>query len=334
MVNNTFREKLRRLDVVGMALFIPSTTSVLIPLTWGGVSYPWSSWHTLVPLLIGAAGLIVFVIWEEKFAVEPLIPFKVMKTRSTAATYLGSFIQGIVLWGLLYYMPLYFEAVKGYRPLIAGVSLFPASFTVAPAAIVVGVLVTKTGTYRWSMWIGWALAVLGFGLQRLMTVDISVPGWIFIGIVTGLGVGLLFPGLQFGIAAPTSDKDVASAMSLLVFTRTLGNTVGVAVGGAIFQNSIKTQIASHAIIAQHAEQWSADASALVEILKAMSEGPAKQALKESYADGLKTIWLFCCVLSAIALIASFFIKHYTLDRELNAEQGFEYTTEAGDEEKK
>ena len=41
-------EKLRRVDWIGSVLFIGSTTSFLIPVTWGGVSYAWDSWRTLV----------------------------------------------------------------------------------------------------------------------------------------------------------------------------------------------------------------------------------------------------------------------------------------------
>jgi MFS family permease len=47
-VAGSFMEKLGRFDWIGAVLFISSTTSVLIPITWGGVSFPWDSWHTLV----------------------------------------------------------------------------------------------------------------------------------------------------------------------------------------------------------------------------------------------------------------------------------------------
>jgi MFS family permease len=40
-------EKARRFDWFGSAFFIAAMVSFLIPLTWGGVMYPWPSWHTL-----------------------------------------------------------------------------------------------------------------------------------------------------------------------------------------------------------------------------------------------------------------------------------------------
>lgn len=128
--------KLRRVDWIGTVLFLGSITGFLIPITWGGVQYPWDSWRTLVPLLVGAAGMVLFVIHQELWAPEPLIRTSIFKNTTAAVTYLQAAIHGIILWGVLYYLPLYYQAVKGMTPIMAGVALFPQTFTVAPAAMV------------------------------------------------------------------------------------------------------------------------------------------------------------------------------------------------------
>ncbi|KAK5697099.1 hypothetical protein LTR17_024005 [Elasticomyces elasticus] len=151
----TTMQQLRRIDWVGAVLFIGSTTGFLIPLTWGGVMYTWSSWRTLVPLIISAAGLVAFVVWEEKYAADPLIRISIVKNRTVALTYAGDFLQGLLLWCNLYFMPLYFQAVKGQSSIMSAVDLFPGTFTVAPAAIVVGILISKFGVFRWAIWTGW-----------------------------------------------------------------------------------------------------------------------------------------------------------------------------------
>ena len=98
----TLGQQLRRVDWVGIVLFIGSTTGFLIPLTWGGVMYSWTSWRTLVPLLVCFVGLAAFVIWEAKFSKDPLIRLSVLRSRSAAVTYFGDFIQGLILWCSLY----------------------------------------------------------------------------------------------------------------------------------------------------------------------------------------------------------------------------------------
>ena len=57
----------------GNLLCIGSTTAFVIGLTWGGVTHPWSSASVLVPLIVGAVGLVVFVAYEAIFAKEPIV---------------------------------------------------------------------------------------------------------------------------------------------------------------------------------------------------------------------------------------------------------------------
>jgi hypothetical protein len=81
--------------------------------------YAWSSWHTLVPLLLGVAGIVGFSYYEWRLSskafdsdgnvlpgdkVEPIIRFSVFNNWTMRITYLGTIIHGIVLWGLLYYV--------------------------------------------------------------------------------------------------------------------------------------------------------------------------------------------------------------------------------------
>ena len=183
-------EKIRQIDYIGTVLFISSLSAFLVPLTWGGISYPWNSWHTVVPLVIGALGLVIFGFYEYKFARDPIIPPKIFYNRTATVSFMGSAFQGFILWCLLYYMPLYFEAVKEYSPVITGVSLFPATFTVCPSAMIVGIVITSTGHYRWAIWLGWLVSTIGLGLVCFIKVTTSIYVWDF---------GMLFDTLGHGI---------------------------------------------------------------------------------------------------------------------------------------
>jgi hypothetical protein len=113
--------------------------------------YDWSSWRTLVPLLLGAFGLTLFIIYSIYISPLPLITRTLFNTPTAIVAYIGTFVQGLIVWSLLYYMPLYFEVAKNYSPINSGVAIFPFTFTVAPAAVVVGLVITKTGRYRPSL---------------------------------------------------------------------------------------------------------------------------------------------------------------------------------------
>ena len=330
---SSLSDKIRRVDWIGSVLFIGSTTSFLIPITWGGVSYPWDSWRVLAPLIIGIIGIVVFVVFEAYVATEPLIRLNVFKNRTAAASYFETTLHGMILWCILYYLPLYYEAVKGETPIITGISLFPATFTVAPAAVVTGFAITKTGRYRWAIWSGWVLTTFGTGILYLLDVNTTTVQWVFLNLVSGLGMGILFPSMNFALQAATINKDLAFAVALFSFFRAFGQAIGVAVGGVIFQNQLKKKLLTYPLLAPMANAYSSDASGLVQIIKTMQQGPARLQLIQSYADSLKSVWIVMCALAGVALLSSFLIRGLDLDRPLVTEQGFQGATVTTDAEK-
>lgn len=300
----------------------------------GGVSYAWDSWRTLVPLIIGLLGLAGFIWYEEHVAQEPLIRLNVFKNRTAIVSYIGTVIHGMVLWCLLYYEPLYYEAVKGYSPIISGVAIFPETFTVAPVSIVAGFLVTITGRYRWALWSGWVLTTFGLGILYLLDTETSVVSWIFLNLACGIGMGLLFPSMAFAIQASSTNADLAFAVAMFSFFRAVGQSIGVAVGGTVFQNEIKKQLLGYPLLAAKAGEYSADASSLVQIIKQFPEGPAKSQLIQSYADALKIVWVTMCGMCGLALILSFWTKGLDLNKPLETDQGFRERRTTDDEEKR
>ncbi|KAG4427554.1 hypothetical protein IFR05_016965, partial [Cadophora sp. M221] len=90
--------KFRQVDWLGALLFSASLTSVLIPISWGGVMYPWSHALTLVPLILGLGGLIVFTVYELHVAREPMVRFSIFKNWTLRLVYLQTTIHGVILW--------------------------------------------------------------------------------------------------------------------------------------------------------------------------------------------------------------------------------------------
>jgi hypothetical protein len=160
--------KLVKVDWIGAFLLTASATSLLLTLSWGNVMYPWSSWHTILPLILGVVGMAGFVMYDGKVPHDPIVRLAIFKERTALVTYMGTCIHEIVLWCLLYYLPLYYKCVKGYSAIFPGVSVFLETFTVAPASIFVGILVSRWDRFRWAIWSGWFLSTLGMGVLYLL----------------------------------------------------------------------------------------------------------------------------------------------------------------------
>jgi len=294
--------------------------------------YPWSSWRTLLPIFLGFAGLLGFVPYEIYIATEPMVRFSIFSNRTQRLVYYQTFIHGVILWSLLYYGPIYFEGVKGFSPIITGIALFPETFTVAPASVIVGILTSVTGRYRWALWSGWFLATLGMGLLYLQDVHTSTVAWIFLNLLPGLGTGILFAGMGIAIPAASTPSDMAHAVAFYPFFRAFGQGVGVAIGGSIFQNQVEKKLMAYPLLAPMAGEYSKDAAGLVQVIKAMVPGMAKMELVQAYADSLKVLWVVMCGLGFTALIANFWVKAYSLNVEMATEQGFRYKEKVEDVE--
>ncbi|RGP63695.1 multidrug transporter [Fusarium sporotrichioides] len=317
--------KIKEFDWIGTIVFVASLTSFLIPLSWGGIMYDWSSPRTVVPLVFGILGLITFGV-HIKFCrrysrCDPLLRPSLFTSLTALSAYFATIIHGIIVWCLVYYVPLYHE-IRGSSPITAGVAVLPFTGTVAPAAVVVGLLIAKTGVYRPFIWVGWTLVPLGMGLMMLLEKDTETFRWVLIYLTGGLGLGILYSAQAFAAQASASNTDLPFAASMYAFCRSLGQGIGVAVGGVTFQNEFRKQIEKSSEFASKADEWAKDASSLVQIIKKSptSIQLIRDTIVDGYIKGLRTVWMVLTLVACVALIVSLVcVKAKSLDRKFETE---------------
>ena len=85
------------MDWLGGFIFISSLTAFLIGLAWAGAQFAWSDYRTLVPLILGAAGVVLLLIWEKYGAREPFLRKSLFYEVSAIAAYICALMQGLVV---------------------------------------------------------------------------------------------------------------------------------------------------------------------------------------------------------------------------------------------
>ena len=313
--------KLGRFDWIGSVLFTAASTAFLYGLTTGGVAHPWDSYQVLLPLIVGPIAIVAFGYYEFYWAAEPIINKRIFNNRDMLLTYVVTVLHGHILWSILYFLPLYYQGVLGYKPIISAVAILPETLTVAPAAGAVGVIAGLTGHYRWSLWVGWFLTTLGSGLLLLLKPDTSVAAWIWLNVPVGLGTGMLFPAMGLSVQAACEPVLNAQASAFYSFLRTFGQSIGIAISGVIFQNVFQKKLRDIPAFASVADAYSRDATSIISVIKAMPASADKTSLVKAYNDGLHTIYISMLAFSAFCLVLTFFIKGYSLNQEHVTNQG-------------
>ncbi len=122
--------------------------------------------------------------------------------------------------------------------------------------------------------------------------------------------------------AAATETNVGFAAAMYIFTRSLGQSIGVAVGGVVFQSRFAVALRCYPELARNAAALAQDASGLVQVIKGLPKGTAERtAIVSAYADALKVVWAVMAGLAFVALVLSFGTEGLSLDAEMETEQG-------------
>lgn len=139
-------------------------------------------------------------------------------------------------------MPFYFSAVRFVTPTQAGLDVFPVTVFLLPGSIVVSIITSRIGRFRWAIWGGWVVSAVACGLFQLFDQHTSTPVWAVILAIFGIGMGMLLTSINVGIQAISHVEDAGRAAAMYAFMRTLGMSIGVAIGGTAFQNVMASKL--------------------------------------------------------------------------------------------
>ncbi|RDX47549.1 MFS general substrate transporter [Lentinus brumalis] len=316
-------KKLAAMDYLGAALTLAGCTLVILPLIWGGVTFPWSSPVVLAPLCSGGLVVALFCLWEWKGARLPIVPMYIFKRVTVIGVYITMLVNGFVFYSSLFYLPQYFQVALGYSAVRSGVFLLPVLVSQTLASFISGQLITWTGRYRTNIYCGFAIWTVACGC--LSTVKPSTPQGllVFFMLLAGTGAGGTLQTTTVAAQASVSRRDMSVVTAVRNFIRLLGGTFSLAVGATIINNSLRHTMTAlslpSSIIAKVVDdptilgaRTSASASSLADL--GLSSAVADRIL-DAYIRGFRTVFMLNASLNAVATVAAILlIKHTDLTR--------------------
>jgi hypothetical protein len=185
-------QKIKGLDATGLTLFAAAMIMLLLALNWGGTAYPWNS-STIIGLLVGsgiAFGL--FVPWQLYMKDDALVPPRLFTAhRNVALICLSAFFVNGPFQLVIYWLPIWFQAVLGVSPTQSGIDYFPTVISDVLAALLGSGIVMSLGYWNPFLLFAEVMVCLGGGLLSTLYPTISAGHWIGYQIFGGIGYSLV-----------------------------------------------------------------------------------------------------------------------------------------------
>ena len=244
-----------RLDLPGAALSTGGLVALVIALSQV-LSSGWNSVTTLLPGVAAVVLLAAFVVVEKRVS-SPLLPLRLLRSRTRVGVYLAVMLAIMGLFGLFLLTTFYLQTVRGFSPLETGLAFLPLVVGMAVGATqVAGRLPDAHPQLLMSG--GFALAMMAMLLMTRLRIDSGYVGLMLPTMVLlGVGLGMVFvpaTNLSTSGVAPT-DAGVASAVYVTV------QQIGAAIG-TVALNGAATR-ASAQYVREHAGSTTADPAAVI-----------------------------------------------------------------------
>ncbi|KAL9083280.1 MAG: hypothetical protein Q9165_008586 [Trypethelium subeluteriae] len=297
-VRATRREKLLQMDFVGTFLLLSSVICFLLAMQWGGVDKSWSS-SDVIGTLIGAG--LIFLVWilvEIQLGERAALNIRLLKSRTIQFQMLHQSTLCSCFFILLYYLPIYFQAVSGVNAASSGVRNIPLIASSCIFNIVCGLIISKTGEFQQLMIAGNILVVVGSGLIYTLDAGSTAGQWIGYQVVIGVGLGLSVQVAVIVCQSIVDPADLSAASAMVLFFQLGAASVWLSIAQALFGNKLIQLLAKDFGATRGDQIFAAGATSLRSLLSGKEVGLAVQG----YVAGLKDAYVVSIALAGFATV--------------------------------
>ncbi|KAI1173520.1 major facilitator superfamily domain-containing protein [Nemania sp. FL0916] len=317
----------RRIDWIGMLLFVAGSTLFSLPVSWAGSLYAWSSWPTILLLILGASLLCVFASYERN-PENPILPYRLFHSWTATLALVGAFLHGASLFASLQWLPLLFQAVLFESTLQSAITLIPTSIASVVFAVAGVTLVGILGKgYRWSISISWAMVAAGSGLIIMLDENSTAAVRGSVPLLWGAGVGLLLRLLFLPNQASVQHiDDTGLAIGALLTFRLFGGLLGIATCSSIFSSLFTSSIKTVSPLPDPLTPLTNpnEAIRLIPMLRSLNlSDEVSIELKRAYLAPIRGIFYFLTASGSLGFLTSLFIQDLDMQKTEMSEQHFE-----------
>ncbi|KAM0545787.1 hypothetical protein ACHAPJ_011211 [Fusarium lateritium] len=285
-------------DPFGTLCFLPGVICLLLALQWGGTKYSWSSGKVIAPLVVGVLLLAAFAAIQVWKGDKATVPPRLLRQRTLLSACIFSFLLSSAYFAIIYYIPIWFQAIKGASAVKSGIMCLPMILSVVVFSLVVGGGVSATGHFVPFAYASCVLTTIGAGLITTFETDTGHDRWIGYQFLFGAGAGF---GIQLGVIASQvvlKQDDIPIGTAIITFCQTLGGAVFISAAQSIFGNLLGKKISEAVPVANAGIIGQVGAT---EIKNAVDPRVYEKVLV-AYNDALTETWYIAVALAALSIV--------------------------------
>ncbi|KAJ5539056.1 hypothetical protein N7513_007388 [Penicillium frequentans] len=238
--------KVKRMDPLGILLFIPAIISILLALQWGGTKYEWSNVRIVVLFVLFSLFSLAWCYVQHWKQEEATVPPRLLMNRNI----LGAVIHATFLGGSFfvfgYYLPIWFQAIEQVSASQSGINNLPMVVSMIISSALGGLLVNLVGYYTPLMFLGSALLTIGSGLCTTFQVHTGNGKWIGYQIIIGIGAGVGFQQCINCLQTVLPLEDIPIGIAIITFAQSLSGALFISIAQTVFQNRLVASITKYA----------------------------------------------------------------------------------------
>ncbi|MBA3311563.1 MAG: MFS transporter [Nocardioidaceae bacterium] len=309
-----FPRRDHKVDWWGATFIVGCVSSILLVLSLGGDAFGWQSGWT-VALVASSLLFLGLAIWQERRAVEPIMPPHLFRNHTFAIAGAAGFAVGVAMFGAMIFLPQYLQIVRGESPMVSGFLTLPLMFAMIAAMTISGRVITRTGRYKLFPVLGMALLAVGLILMSRLHTDTSLVLAGAYMAVAGVGIGLSMQVLVLATQNAVGRGDLGVATSGATFFRAMGGAVGVAMFGALLRYSnsitIPDRAAEFGVPPDQLNAGDFDIGTPAEVSALPTA--LHDTVVTGFADSMQTVFASAAPFAVVGFLVVVFLREHPLD---------------------
>lgn len=294
--------KKHRIDTLGITLSSLGLTGI----TYGAIeaeSKGWGDRWVIASLIAGIVLLPIFLHWERRQTRRKRDTLIDIKLFNSAAFTWGTILMTSVnfsLFGLLFGLPQYLEAVRGYKPLTAGYYLLPMILGLMIGSVA-SAKAAKKFDAKLAVAVGFVIMAIGLLLGAKTTLSANGLFLVIWSGIIGLGLGVAMPNVATAAISPLSAEHSAAGTALISAVRQVGGTLGIALLGTLLGASYRSQLHALYLPGTLLDTLRSSVTAGTAIANKLGGPLLRNIVRSAFVHGMDVMLLVCGIIALVAM---------------------------------